>query len=155
MGVAQPVLTGGYLHPVPTVGVPPSSPNGGYPHKVLIGGGGVFPSSSDGGYPHPVLTGGTLGYPPLASLPISRMGVAPPQSVLDGGTPPRCGQTDRHEWKHYLPHSFGMRVVIKPFKKWKTNLPSPDIGYLGGGVNSQICRCFKTVCCMLQMKTCV
>ena len=60
-----------------------SWPGGGYPHPVLIGGGGT-PSIPDHGgvYPHPVPIGGGARYPL-----ISQMGISPPPSARWGYPP--------------------------------------------------------------------
>ena len=85
---------GGVPYPVPTRGTP-STPNkwgtpiqsqpGRYPIQSQWG---VTPSSPEGG----------TGVPPIGQM----------------GVPPPCLPemwTDRHLWKQYLPHSFGMRMV--------------------------------------------
>ena len=77
----------------PDTGVPPSSPNGGYPHPVLTG--GIPLSSPDGGTPHQERW--------VYTLPIRK----------DGSTLPWVW-TDRRLWKQYLPVVLRTRTVNNP-----------------------------------------
>ena len=64
---------------------------------------------------------GQVGVPPpncLGGIPPSARRGYPPISA--GWVPPSPREwTDRHGWKHYLPHSFGMRTVITQSRSWK------------------------------------
>ena len=135
-GVPPSSPEGGYTHPVLTGGTPsssnggstPSSPNRGtigYPHQLD----GV-PPSARWRYPSP---SAGWGYFPVSQMelpPLTRWGYpaigwmgVPPSAGWgtlywpDGGTPigwmgvPPEMWTDRHLWKQYLPHSFGIRAV--------------------------------------------
>ena len=94
--------------------VPSSSPDqgGGAPIQVQRGIHHPFPTSGYPGY-LPSAGWGTPCWPDVGTPP-HQLDEVLPRVRTDSR------QTDRHGWKHYLPHSFGMRTV----KMLRCNLPT-------------------------------
>ena len=130
----HPVMARGYNHPVMAGReVPPSILDGGTSHWPD----GGTPCWPDG--PTPPISwmevslhqpdGGTTPPPPSTgwgNIPISQMrGTAPsagweypPSSAGWMAPPPPLRNVNRHLWKQYLPHSFGMRAVNITMINW-------------------------------------